>query len=206
MKRLLCGLAVALTATGALGAISGTYMKFDVGANYTGEIRQEFSNLPPSPDNPRDLKMNVGVRGSVAEGFVLNRFLAVELESGAVWNELDNSFDWLLQIPLLANVVLRYECKAGWTAFAGVGGGGAVAIANTTGILGDDTDTTIVPAWQGMAGIAYRFSPNASFGVVYKYMGIGNPRFELEALGMTQKFKLDDVQNHYGGIQLTYSF
>lgn len=201
MKHLLYGLVVALTATGALGAVSGTYMKFDIGANYTGEIRQEFSNLPIS----RDLDMNIGIRGSVAEGFVLNKFLALEVEAGAAWNELDESVDWFMQVPILANLLFRYECKGGWTTFAGVGAGGAVAIVNST-VIADDSDITLVPAWQGTAGISYNFSANASFGVVYKYMGIGNPKFELEVLGMTQKFKFKDIHNHYGGLQLTYSF
>jgi opacity protein-like surface antigen len=201
-KRTLCGLAVAISAAGSQAAESGTYMKLDVGANYTGEIRQEFLNLPLE----RDLDMNIGVRASVAEGFLINRFLAIEVESGLLWNELDESVDWLMQIPILANVVLRYECKGGWTAFAGIGGGGAVLIANSTGLPDDDSDATMVPAWQGMAGLSYSLSPNMSVGLVYKYMGMTDPEFDLTALGMNQEFRLEKIQNHYGGLQLTYSF
>lgn len=203
MKLWLCGLAAAATVAGAQAAEeSGHYFKFDVGANYTGDLHQEFKNLPLE----RDLKMNLGVRGGMAEGFMLNRFLAVEVEASALWNELDNSNDWLLQVPVLANLVLRYECKGGWTAYVGIGGGGAAVIANTTAFAEQDSDMTFVPAWQGMAGLNYRFGGGLAIGVVYKYMGIADPKLEVDVFGMNQIFKLEDVQNHYGGVQLTYNF
>src|SRR5688500_10684755 len=135
MKRLLCGLVAVGMATGTYAAHSGSYFKLDVGANYMGDIHQEFSNLPTE----RDLDMNLGVRFSVAEGIAFNRFLAVELESGVIWNELDEGVDWFMQIPLLANLILRYECKGGWSAYAGIGGGGALTIVNSTGFA-DDSD------------------------------------------------------------------
>src|SRR5262245_35939390 len=120
MRLLLCGLAAGLSLAGAQAAEdSGHYFKFDVGANYTGDLHQEFEN----PTLKRDLKMNLGVRGGVAEGFAFNRFLALEVETAAIWNELDEGVDWLMQIPILANAVLRYECKGGWTAYVGAGGG-----------------------------------------------------------------------------------
>src|SRR5216110_2631804 len=125
MKLFLCGWAAGMTLAGAQSAEdSGHYFKFDVGPNYTGALHQEFKSVPLE----RDLKMNLGVRGSVAEGFALNRFLAVELETGAAWNELDHSSDWLMQVPILANVVLRYDFK-GWMVYVGAGGGGAAVIA-----------------------------------------------------------------------------
>src|SRR5687767_9820254 len=99
MKRLVFGLAVAISAVGAQAANSGSYFKIDVGPNYVGEIRQEFLNFPLE----RDLDMNIGIRASVAEGFLINRFMAIEVESGLLWNELDESVDWMMQIPLLAN-------------------------------------------------------------------------------------------------------
>lgn len=201
MRRWLCGLVAALAAAGAQAEDTRHYFKFDVGPNYTGDLHQEFKNIPVE----RDLRMNLGVRGSVAEGFVLNRFMALEFEAAAVWNELDESFDWLLQVPVLANVLFRYECKGGWTAYLGIGAGGAAVIANSTG-LSDDNDLTFVPAWQGTAGVSYRMGGNVSIGLVYKYMGLADPKLELTILGMSQVFKLEDVQNHYGGLQLTYSF
>jgi opacity protein-like surface antigen len=210
MKRLLGGLAAVAMAAGAQAADRGTYMKADVGANYLGTIKQRFTQLPipptdPNFTNPRDLKMNLGVRASVAEGFLLNRFMAVEVETGLLWNELDEGVDWLMQIPILANFVLRYECKGGFGIYAGIGGGGAAAIANATTVF-EDTDTTFVAAWQGMAGLSYNFTPNASIGLVYKYMGIHDPKFELSGFGITEVFKLEDIHNHYGGLQLIYSF
>ncbi|HZO85321.1 MAG TPA: hypothetical protein VFC26_08920 [Verrucomicrobiae bacterium] len=210
MKRLLGGLAAAAMVAGAQAADSGTYVKVDVGPNYLGEIRQRFTQLPipptdPNFTNPRDLKMNLGVRASVAEGFLLNRFMAVEVEAALLWNELDEGVDWLMQLPLLANFVLRYECKGGFGVFAGIGGGGAAVIANATTIF-EDTDTTFVPVWQGTAGLSYNFTPNSSIGVVYKYMGMTDPKFELSGFGITEVFKLEDIHNHYAGLQFTFSF
>jgi len=180
---------------------SGHYFKFDVGLNYTGDLHQNFQNFPLE----RDIEMNLGVRGSLAEEFVLNRFLAIELEAAAIWNELDGSYDWLMQTPLLANLILRYECRGGWTAFVGVGGGGAGVIAKTSA-LEHDTDFTIVPAWQASAGLNYKFGNGMRLGLVYKYLGMSDPELELTIQGVTQRFKLEDIHNHYGGLQLIYSF
>ena len=202
MKRLLCGLAAVGLTTGTYAAESGNYFKLDVGPNYVGETTQEFLNPPFT----RDLDWNIGVRASVAEGFALNRFLALEVESGLIWNELDESVDWIMQVPLLANIVLRYECKGGFTTFVGAGGGGAVFMANTT-VIDDDSDATLVPAWQAMAGLNYNVGSNLSIGLVYKYLGMANPELELTLFGqITQKFKFHDIHNHYGGLQLTYNF
>lgn len=202
MKRLFCGLAAVAMTTGMHAADSGSYFKFDVGPNYLGKIHQDFVNL----DIERDLDMNMGVRGSVAEGFLLNRFIGVELETGVIWNELDESFDWLMQVPLLANLVLRYECKGGFAAYVGAGGGGAVVIANAT-FPDDVSDATIVPAWQAMAGVSYNFSENLAVGLVYKYMGIKDAEIELKYFGMDPEIsRIEKVHNHYGGVQLTYSF
>lgn len=208
MKRLLCGLTALLLTAGVHAAESSTYMLFDVGANYIGEITQDFLELPPLPpgvtvEDPRKLKMELGVRVSVAEGFRLNRFLAVEVESGALYNELKGSSDWLVQVPILANLVLRYQCKGGWSGYIGGGGGGSVVIVNST--TGHDEHATIVPAWQGMAGINYQFGNNVSLGVVYKYMGIGSAEIELFTIGL-ERSKLKDIHNHYGGFQLNYGF
>jgi len=198
MKRLLCGLTALVAATATQAADSGTYMLFDVGVNYMQNIHQESLGPPPSE---RDRKMDLGVRASIAEGIVLNRFLSVEVETGAMYNELDRSVDWLIQVPLLANVVFRYECKGGWTGFIGAGGGGALSMVNTS--LGhDDTDHDFAFAWQGMAGIRYQFSQNLSLGLVYKYFGTSELEFSL----FGGEFELDDIHNHSGGLQLTYSF
>lgn len=201
MRLLVCGLAAGLSLAGAQAAEdSGHYFKFDVGANYLGKIHQEFT----TPVSERDLHFNLGVRGSVAEGFAFNRFLALEVETGAAWNELDGGVDWFMQVPILANAVLRYECKGGWTAYVAAGGGGVVAIARTS-FIEHDADVDLVPAWQGTAGINYRVG-NVSVGIVYKYLGMTNPNFELSVGGVTQEFKFHNIQNHYGGVQLTYNF
>jgi opacity protein-like surface antigen len=202
MKHWVHGLAAAIAVAGAHAADTGSYLKFDVGPNYMGEAQQEFTTM----SFDRDQDTSFGVRGSVAEGIVVNRFLSIEVEAGALWNELDQPIDWMLQVPLLANLVLRYECRAGWTAFVGIGGGAAAVIANTSAFNEQDNDFAIVPAWQGTAGINYSVNAGVSIGVVYKYLGLGTAKFEFEAVGVQQDLKLKDVHNHYAGVQFNYSF
>src|SRR5688572_17192118 len=99
MKRLFWGMAAALVAMAAQAEHSGTYMVFDIGANYVSDIHQTFPGPPPTE---QDRTMDLGIRASVAEGFILNRFLRWKPR---LYNELDNSDDWLVQIPLLVNLV-----------------------------------------------------------------------------------------------------
>lgn len=201
MKLVIWGLAAGLAVTGLQAEEdSGHYFKFDVGANYTGDLHQDFKNIP----GDRDLKMNLGLRTSVAEGLALNRFFALEVESAFLWNELDHSTDWVIQVPVFANAVLRYQSKR-LGAYVAAGGGGACVIAKTM-LFEHDTDLTVVPAWQGTAGLNYNFGGGLSVGLVYKYMGIQDPKFELTIQGTTEVFKFHNLHNHYGGLQLVYSF
>ena len=202
MKHWVHGLAVAIAVAGAQAADSGSYLKFDMGPNYIRKVRQEFTTM----SFDRDMDASFGVRGSVAEGIVVNRFFAVEVEAGALWNQLDEPVDWMLQVPLLANLVVRYQCRAGWTAFVGIGGGAAGLIANTSTFEEQDNDIAIVSAWQGTAGINYSINDGFSVGVVYKYLGIGNAKFEFDAGGTQQNLRLKNVDNHYAGVQFNYSF
>ena len=161
----------------AIGADSGTYFHFDAGPNVLQKIHQVFD-----AGLERDLDFNTGVRISIAQGYNLTPWAAVELETGFSYNEMKHSDDWLGQVPILASAVFKYDSSCGWTPFVGVGGGGAVTLAKTA-LFHNDSDYYLVAAWQGQAGLRYRVNQDLEIGLVYKYFGTTAP--ELEVFGET---------------------
>ena len=201
MKRcatIVCAAAVAVgfSLSRAEAQEGSSYFHFDVGPNLLQEIHQEFST-----GFERDLDFNLGVRANLSQGFNLCAWSALELESGFSYNELKGSDDWLGQVPLLASLVLKYDASCGWTPFIGFGGGGSISIANTA-LAHNDTDLSLVFAWQGQAGLRYRLGHDFGLGLVYKYFGTTAPEFEL----FGDEFELKNIHNHYVGLQLHYDF
>ena len=190
------GIAGAWLATPGIASDSATYFHFDVGPNFLQKTRQTFSD-----GFERDLKWDMGFRVSIAQGFNLTSWAAIELETGFLYNEWeDNDDEWVGNVPILANAVFKYEIGR-VTPFIGVGGGGSIFLAKTA-FFQNDSDYYLVAAWQGQAGLRYNIGQDLAIGVVYKYLGTTNPEFEL----FDSTFKFHNVRNHYVGVQLHYNF
>jgi opacity protein-like surface antigen len=153
-------------------------------------------NIDVSSDNLNVDKVTVDYGGSfaLAGGWNLNRWLAVELESGAVLAHLDrfeNQFNsasahgTLIHVPMTANVVARYERPDGrWLAYVKGGLGGAAGhismSAADEGIArADGTDWDITLAYRVGAGIGYRITKRWTVGIGYELFGVGDTEWHV---------------------------
>ena len=183
------GLVWLTSAGGVQAADTGSYLKLDGGAN----IAQDVSI------NGFDLELDTGFRFGIAPGVILNDLLSVELETGFVYNEFtDSGGDWLGHVPFLVSLIVQRNFDFGLTPFIGVGAGGVMSIID----VADENDTSFAFAWQGQAGLRYNFNEHTSVGVVYKYLGVNDPEFELFGID----FEVENVHNHYIGAQFNFNF
>lgn len=165
------------------------YVHADVGSVFIQDLTIHFSG--PSPHGPSaaplDTHFQPGARGDISIGYNLNDSLAVEIETGAMWNRVD-TFNGaspgggptdLYQIPLLANLVYRVHLKNGWTPYFGAGAGADFAVFQTTvpggnaiNIFGpSETTDDVAFAYQAQAGISYAISPNSELDFGYQFFG-----------------------------------
>jgi opacity protein-like surface antigen len=180
-----------------------------VGANFVPDLEVNVTGTPSSASGTFDIK--TGFRGTLGYEFVVHDLLSVELESGFLYNEIDNEgiagFDaWFGQVPALVNLVFHYQFESGWTPFAGIGGGVTASILDFSFTSGgspvEESNVTLVPAWQVLGGLRYRFNDNWAMDVVYKYLETGGPEIRVG----NEKFRFDTVHNHFVGLQLNYSY
>jgi opacity protein-like surface antigen len=191
----------------ANGRDTGPYITLDGGVNIMQDITVEgingvkikprlsngkFGSGVPSIKQPMDTGFRVGVIG----GYNLNKWVAVEIESGFMYNGLTGSDNgWYGSIPLLGNVVLRYENDSKFVPYIGAGAGGAYTM-----LEGSGTDETyFVFAYQAKVGVAYNINDNMSVDVGYKFFGTGDLEYK-------SALKLKDIYAHYIGLSFTWKF
>jgi len=144
-----------------------------------------------------------GLRVSVAAGYRFMPMLSAEIETGFLYNELKDAGDTSLShVPLLVNVVFRFENPTKFVPFIGVGAGGIASFFTIDDIISKDDDTDIVFAWQIQAGVHYQINDHMSAGLTYKYLGADNPQFDVG--GGTVRF--DPVHNHAIMASFNWSF
>ena len=77
-------------------------------------------------------------------------------------------------MPLLANAVLNWQFSPNWVAYAGAGAGldySFLSVSSAGGIGLGATASESDFAWQGMAGIRYKFG-SSELGLGYKYLAV----------------------------------
>ena len=171
---------------------------------------------------------NAGNRADIDLGYNLNDSLAVELETGFMWNSMDkvggaslNSYSQsvdIYSVPVLANVIYKAPLKlpmltskgpvwlkTSWTPYFGVGAGGVVSMFDlkNSGIDYSDTDFTF--AYQAEAGLDHALSKNVSIGIAYKFLGTLNQRYYLGG-AENNHIKLGGVYIHAVVAKLTWTF
>ena len=197
-----CPLLFITTSSHAALASKG-YFNFDAGLNLAQDVDVEVPGFGEATGG-----LDPGFRVSTVGGYILNDLLSLEVETGFVYNELEDFDGWLGHVPILGSLVFRYECECGLTPFIGVGGGGAVSIFQETvqffpGLGSEtETDTDFVIAWQAQAGLRYRVNEALAVGFLYKYFGTDGP--EIDSFGFTRDIEIN--HNHYLGLQLNYRF
>jgi opacity protein-like surface antigen len=164
-----------LAADDSSGLSSGLYLSTDAGLNLADNLTVPSGSVSLSP----------GLRWDLSTGYAIKLSdqltLAPELEVGVLFNSLDNASagrhsasvsGYFTQVPLLANAVLNWQFSPNWVAYAGGGAGCDYSYLNVTsvggigiGATGSESDF----AWQGMAGIRYKFG-SSELGLGYKYL------------------------------------
>jgi len=161
------------------GHCQGFYVNGEVGPALAENVSlQRF--VVPTPG--AKIELDAGVRVSVAGGYNFNDYVGAEIETGFIFNEvqsvtgLGNIDAAVGHVPLLANVVLRYDrpnCK--WVPYAGAGVGGDASlialdyVTAPNGAVVDGEASTVVFAWQSFAGVRYKITDKISVGASYKY-------------------------------------
>lgn len=165
----------------AISAEAGSfYLRTAVGVAIVEDIEEEALGF----GDTFTLSLTPGVRVDIAPGYNVNEYLAIEFNTGGIWNGLDEiegpggSVDVkgdALQVPLLLNVIGRFPIEdTGLVPFVGGGGGGVYQYINIDEAGGmdveDDAEDDLHPAFQVFGGLMYQAADNWSVGLVYKYL------------------------------------
>jgi opacity protein-like surface antigen len=163
------------------------------------------------PVSNTKVKLDPGIHLGVVGGYNVNRWLSLEMETGIIANNIDrigtDSPDASLShVPFLVNAVLRYETEnSRFIPYIGVGAGGDSSVLIVDDSLGvDGTDSDVVFACQGMAGLRFRISDSMSVGAGYKFFHAGNPSWHVRNAGGEIRFGKSNV--HVFGAVFNWNF
>jgi OOP family OmpA-OmpF porin len=144
------------------------------------------------PMSGTEVEFDVGLRFEVTVGFQFTDWLGAEFETGFTFNEADSvtgspdaDFE-LTNAPLLGNVIVQCPATPPLVPFIGAGIGFASATIDIDSFTlpgrgtftGSDSD--IVLAYQGIAGVRYEFNEQMGVSLTYKYFGTGKPDWEAD--------------------------
>ena len=128
------------------------------------------------PARGTEVKLDPGARFSVAGGYHFNDFVGAQIETGFIYNDIENIDASLAHVPFLADLVLRYErTDFNWIPYIGAGAGGDASIIvldnvrAPNGARVDGSASAVVFAWQAFAGARYKIADSMSIGARYKF-------------------------------------
>ena len=210
MTKIIVGLvALGTLLAPARGADGKSYFGVDVGLTLNSSTQlEQFNNTPVD----ETIKFKTGSRFGLTGGYMINDNFAVEVETGfsatsvsSIGGDSPDSGEEvsIYQIPLLANVIWRIPTGMKLKPYVGLGAGMATSILDIKGINGltDGNDSTIVPAFQALAGIRYDFTDRLALVAGYKYLYTGSPEWD----GGVQ-FKFGALKSHQINVGLNFTF
>lgn len=165
----------------------GPYFNADIGPAFFQDSRMKQYNVPAN--DPIQYKMG-GTIG-IASGFVVNRYLAADLDLGFWGARVDRikffTFDHasLYEIPITANVIAMLPLQNGRIMpYLGGGAGGSVAIFDAQNFTTpanptiDGSEADVVFAGQVFAGVRFRLNPKMWLGAEYRFFCTTQPRWD----------------------------
>jgi opacity protein-like surface antigen len=165
------------------------YVNADLGGSVTmdADLNEFFGPVAPGSK----VKFDPGLRYGVAAGFQLTDWFALEAELGSMQSQIDQVTDashvdaWFASVPFLVNAKFQYKNASRFTPYVGIGVGGSAELLdmnyielNGVGVSG--TDSTVVFAVQGVAGLRYNFNDQMSLGVEYRFLWADKPSWEAD--------------------------
>ena len=173
----------------------GPYVNFEGGPSWAQSVRATSGGYSGTAD------LDVGARFGFAIGYNFHPYFGVEFDTGWAWNDFKDSAYSLTQVPMLVNGTFRFPNQTGFEPYVGGGAGG---VWNTFGVSDccGDYDSDVVFAWQGLAGVRYKFNPNMALGLGYKYLGTLGGEFTTYGI----RTELDTMHNHSVNLVWTLKF
>jgi opacity protein-like surface antigen len=203
-----------LLAANAVQAQSANNWYWDVRA---GVALPQDTAIKSSPyGGGGDIDFDAGLHVGVALGYRLSPSVAMELETGVLWNSVNeingNNFSNVggsadfYQIPVLANVVYT-PLHGAFSPFIGVGVGEVTAIFDSSHLplFGPGTgysDTDFVFAYQATAGFKYAVNERLDLGLAYQFLDAARNDWSDHGV----PFETGDVRTHSIMATLTWRF
>ena len=164
------------------------YGRIQVGPSFvTSQTINSINGLPTGSE----LSFDTGVRGGFEIGGHLSRYLALEGNISAIWNNSQQSSDgWLLQLPAMIGLngefPIPLEDGPRLIPYVGVDAGGSFMLYHNLEFVpqGQSTEYSdsfgfFTPVWQVRVGLMIEFRDNWAFTAGYSYLGswgaIGEP-------------------------------
>jgi len=173
----------------------GPYFTFDGGANWVQSVSATSGGFSGTAD------LDVGGRFGMAVGYNFHPNVGAEFETGWLWNNFRDSDFSLTQVPFLVNGVFRLPNRTGFEPYVGAGVGGMLGYFGINDCCGD-FDNDFVFAWQGKAGVTYRFHPNMAVGLGYKYLGTAETDYNVFGIHT----HLNTLHNHSVSVVFNMKF
>jgi len=180
---------------------SGLYLSADASANFMEDLTE---NAGVASAGSR-FEMDTGYRIGLVGGYNFTRYVGAEVETGFLQNRFTggNPQDWYAQVPILANVVFRWENSSRLVPFLGAGAGGAYSIMQFGDSSATVSDGDMAFAWQGMAGLRYEITDRASIGLIFKYLAVAGSEFNLLSW---QHYEFTTTRNYSLGAVFNLTF
>jgi opacity protein-like surface antigen len=165
-------------------------VRFDLGGNMPSDPELTRFSGPITEGGEMDL--TAGGHMGMAMGYRLTPWLTLEGELGLAFNNVDSVGNWsyrdsgLSHLLMMVNLVVERP-YGNWVPFAGAGVGGDYSMLT----FGSNYDwywyyepdaegTDFVWAYQAFAGLKYRFNDNFTLGVMYRYFGTQDQKWDVE--------------------------
>jgi opacity protein-like surface antigen len=194
------------------------YLRADAGgAHVMSADVDEF--LLPTPGGR--ISFHSGVRLGIAGGYQFLPWLAAEVETGLFIHGVDKLNGQpidagLIQAPFMANLVVQCNHFGQFVPMVGGGAGGVASLFSVDQwfSIGNDllwlegSETDLVAAYQAFAGLRYDFNPRMGLGLIYRFLGTGAPRWDVENRlgGEAMRIQFDKLHTHAVAIQFQFRF
>jgi len=140
-------------------------------------------------------QFDVGPKVDVSVGYNVTPNVAVELQSGYVYNSMSkedgvsiSSFGAsadIWSVPVMANGIYTYKFNDHWQVYGGAGAGVLISTFDISGFGSSVSPNDCEFSYQGMFGIKYLFNDNLSCGLGYDFMGSLDHHWTANGLGLT---------------------
>lgn len=188
------------------------YVRTDVGPSFTEDTSATTTVVfPISGHSVSPVRFTGGIRGDVSLGYQLTKPLAVELEGGAIWNEVQYTPDGTIQIPVTANLLYQVPLGKSWKAYFGGGAGETISKFEVLFWAGAFQapdrlqGNSLAFTYQAQAGIQHSLSRHVDIGLGYKFTHV-DPNEWHPFQGFQGTERIESLNNHMVLLSATYKF